>query len=136
MKWSWCAPVEAPVAQGMVAAGAAARVLLQAITGAESGTFRVAAHAELLVVLGAFDRLPWVADATYIAPAGDAAGLWLPTNVWPDVAVDLVQAALVRRHGPLPLLLLPSPAQLVSLARVVPLDGGWVARLQARWAGA
>jgi hypothetical protein len=34
------------------------------------------------------------------------------------------------------LLLLPSPAQLVSLARVVPLDGGWVARLQARWAGA
>ncbi len=136
MKWGWCAPAETLVAQGVVANGAAARDLLQAIEGAEPGTFRVAAHADLLVVLGTFDRLPWIAGATYIAPAGDAAGLWLPTNAWPDIAVDLVQAALVRRHGPLPLLLLPTPAQLVSLAAVTPLDDAWSARLRARWAEA
>lgn len=136
MKWSWCAPADPPAAQGVVATGDAARALLQVIGGIMPSPFRVAAHSDLLVVVGPFDQLPWVLGATYIAPDVDAAGLWLPTTTRPDVSTDLVQAALLRRHGVLPLLLLPSPAQVISLSSLLPMDAAWAERVRARWMSA
>lgn len=137
MSWVWRAPDVPPAAQGIVATGTALPRLLDALARRlPDAGFRAGAHSDLLVLIGETASLPWVEGGIYIAPAAGAAGLWLPTNRHPSIALDLLEQALAKRHGPLPLLLLPAPAQVVSLAALLPVDADWLTRLHARQARA
>jgi MoxR-vWA-beta-propeller ternary system domain bpX5 len=126
---------------GVVGVGAIARHLFEHLTTALADDTRresterlmATAHSDMLIVTGAADALPWVDGVRYIAPRADAPALWLPTHERPDVPLDLLALACARRHPQTPLLLWPSPAQLVPLQRALRVNAGLLARIRMRW---
>lgn len=113
-----------------VAAGASPRAALPPLM--------VAAHADMLILTGPSDALPWVDGARYIAPRADAPALWLPTHARPDVPLDVLAIALARKLPPAQaqssMLLWPDPAQLVPLHRALAASEAVLARIDAHWA--
>ena len=137
MHWTWRSESDVPPAMGVVGCGDIARALFakaEAIAAAQSTPqWQVSAHQDLLVLTGNTETLPWVDGARYIAPRTEAPGLWLPTLERPDIALDLLAAAIAHRHPQRPMLLWPQPAQLVPLHRLLPADAAVLARIAARW---
>lgn len=136
MKWRWQDEAEPPAPQGVVGTGPVARRLLE--TAAEHGPAERArlsamAHDGLLVLVGPAEQLPWVDGVQFVAPRAEAATLWLPTTSRPTVPLDLLAEAIARLHRASPLLMLPEPAQLVSLARLLPADDFLISQIRARW---
>ncbi len=138
MPWRWRAETGVPAAMGVVGHGEVARALhakAVAATHADAAPpWQITAHQDLLVLTGKADTLPWVDGARYIAPRPEAPTLWLPTLARPDIALDLLAAAIARRHPQRPMLLWPQPAQLVPLHRALPADAAVLARITAHWA--
>lgn len=101
-------------------------------------TLMVTAHADLLILTGPADALPWVDGARYIAPRPEAPTLWLPTHLRPDAPLDLLALALARKLPPAQaaasMLLWPAPAQLVPLHRALAASAAVLARIDAHWA--
>ena len=56
-----------------------------------------------------------------------------PTTARPDIALDLLERALRRRHAQTPLLLLREPAQIVPLHRLLPAADALLLRIEALW---
>lgn len=137
MPWAWCPETDKPSAMGVVGYGEVARALhakAHAAAGEAAPPWQVTAHQDLLVLTGKADTLPWVDGARYIAPRTEAPMLWLPTLERPDIALDLLAAAIARKHPQRPMLLWPQPAQLVPLHRLLPADAAALARIAALWA--
>lgn len=136
MSWRWRTETEVPAAMGVVGYGEVARALHAKVAAAGDATppWQITAHQDLLVLTGQADTLPWVDGARYIAPRLEAPTLWLPTLERPDIALDLLAAAVARRHPQRPMLLWPHPAQLVPLHRLLPADAAVLARIAAHWA--
>lgn len=130
-----------PAATGVVGCGAVARALFAKAHAAAiareaeraPAAWQVTAHQSLLVLTGTADTLPWVDGARYVAPRAEAPTLWLPTLQRPDIALDLLAAAIARRHPQKPMLLWPDPAQLLPLHRLLPADTAVLARIAAHW---
>ena len=101
-------------------------------------TLMATAHADLLILTGPADALPWVDGARYIAPRPEAPMLWLPTHLRPDAPLDLLALALARKLPPAQaassMLLWPDPAQLVPLHRALAASAAVLARIDAHWA--
>lgn len=138
MRWTWIAEDEAPTPAAALATGALSRTLLDRIAAraeAERLALTLTAHADLLLVAGAVDALPWLDGVRYAAPRGAAPGLWLPTHCRPSLPLDLVDRAIARRHPERPVLLWPSPAQLLPLARLLPASDAVIARIRRHWSG-
>lgn len=137
MHWIWRSETDVPPAMGVVGCGDIARALFakaEAIAAAQATPqWQVSAHQDLLVLTGKIETLPWVDGARYIAPRAEAPTLWLPTLERPEIALDLLAAAIARRHPQRPMLLWPQPAQLVPLHRLLPADAAVLARIAARW---
>ena len=137
MHWIWRSETDVPPAMGVVGCGDIARALsakAEAIAAAQATPqWQVSAHQDLLVLTGKIETLPWVVGARYIAPRAEAPTLWLPTLERPEIALDLLAAAIARRHPQRPMLLWPQPAQLVPLHRLLPADAAVLARIAARW---
>ncbi len=137
MHWIWRSESDVPPAMGVVGCGDVARALFakaEAIAAAQATPqWQVSAHQDLLVLTGKTETLPWVDGARYIAPRAEAPTLWLPTLERPEIALDLLAAAIARRHPQRPMLLWPQPAQLVPLHRLLPADAAVLARIAARW---
>lgn len=137
MKWEWGPELEPPPPQGAAGVGrAAARALLAAVEALDAqrrGALMLTANADVLVVTGRADALPWSQGVLYIAPREPAPALWLPTTQRPQLPLDLLQRALERRHRPSPLLMLREPAQLVPLHRALPASDELIAQIRARW---
>lgn len=137
MNWSWQAEAEPPPAQAVLASGAAARELhrlAMARLDQAGADWLLAAHADLLLLCGSSDTLPWCEGAIYAAPRPHCPSLWLPTAQRPEVALDLLQHAIQQRHGRRAYLLLPAPAQIVPLDRLQPASAELLAAIAARWA--
>lgn len=141
MAWRWRTETAVPAAMGVVGHGEVARALhakaraaTQAAASDAAPPWQITAHQDLLVLTGQADTLPWVDGARYIAPRPEAPTLWLPTLERPDIALDLLAAAVARRHPQRPMLLWPQPAQLVPLHRLLPADAAVLARIAAHWA--
>ena len=120
MSWRWQAAATARSPRAAVAVGAVTPRLIARLAGlpsAQSETLQLVAAPGWLVVLGAADDLPWVDGIRYAAPSPQAPALWLPTHAEPDLAHDLIDRALRRRHGRQPLLLWPEPAIALALDR-------------------
>ena len=137
MHWIWRSETDVPPAMGVVGCGDVARALFakaEAIAAAQSTPqWQVSAHQDLLVLTGNTETLPWVDGARYIAPRAEAPSLWLPTLERPEIALDLLAAAIARKHPQRPMLLWPQPAQLVPLHRLLPADAAVLARIAAHW---
>lgn len=139
MNWRWQDEAEPPAPQGVVGTGAVARRMLETVAArppAERARLSATAHDGLLVLVGPADRLPWVDGVQFVAPRAEAPALWLPTTRRPAVPLDLLAQAIARLHRASPLLMLPEPAQLVSLARLLPADDFLIAQIRARWEAA
>jgi hypothetical protein len=139
MNWRWQDEVEPPAPEGVVGTGAVARRLLEAVAvrvPRERARLSATAHDGLLVLVGPADQLPWVDGVQFVAPRVEVAALWLPTTRRPTVPLDLLAQAVARLHRASPLLMLPEPAQLVSLARLLPADDFLIAQIRARWEAA
>ncbi len=138
MAWRWRTETAVPTAMGVVGYGEVARALHAKAQAAAAGgaipPWQITAHQDLLVLTGQADTLPWADGARYIAPRPEAPTLWLPTLERPDIALDLLAAAVARRHPQRPMLLWPQPAQLVPLHRLLPADAAVLARIAAHWA--
>ncbi len=138
MPWRWRTETTVPAAMGVVGYGEVARSLYAKAVAATHNDatppWRITAHQDLLVLMGKADTLPWADGARYIAPRPEAPALWLPTLERPDIALDLLAAAIARRHPQRPMLLWPQPAQLVPLQRALPADAAVLARIAAHWA--
>lgn len=114
----WIANEHAPVPAGLIAVTGVARQLLhklQMLAAEDLSSLSVVASRDLLVVLGPPDILPWLDGVQYCAPHPQARDLWLPTHTCTSLSVDLVQAALARRLGVQPMLLLDEPEQIIPL---------------------
>jgi hypothetical protein len=122
--------------QGVIGLGEVARRLLAAIASrpqSDRQTLMATANDDLLVLTGATDALPWIDGAGFIAPRPEAQALWMPTAQRPDLPLDLLEQAIRRHHSQSPLLLLPAPARLVPLTRLLPLDEGLLTQIRSRW---
>ncbi|MDP1978493.1 hypothetical protein [Undibacterium sp.] len=118
----WVANEQAPAPAGLIAVAGVARQLLhklQTLPANELSHLSVVASRDMLVVLGPPDILPWLDGVQYCAPHPQARDLWLPTHTGPSLSADLVQAALARRLGAHPILLLNQPEQIIPLADAV-----------------
>jgi len=133
MSWSWREEPAPPAPQGVVGIGAAARRLLAAFAATPREGLQATANATVLVLAGPAEKLPWADGVMYVAPRPEAPALWLPTTRRPGIALDLLERALTRRHPYPPLLMLPEPAQLVPLSRLLPLSADLTAQIRARW---
>ena len=137
MHWIWRSDTDVPPAMGVVGCGDVARALFakaEAIAAAQATPlWQVSAHQDLLVLTGNTETLPWVDGARYIAPRAEAPTLWLLTLERPEIALDLLAAAIARKHPQRPMLLWPQPAQLVPLHRLLPADAAVLARIAAHW---
>ncbi len=137
----WHPDPQPPAPRGVVGVGAVARRLFDKLAAALADDERRAqaerlmatAHSDMLILTGDSDALPWVDGARYIAPRDAAPALWLPTHECPDAPLDLLAIAIARRHPHMPLLLWPTPAQLVPLQRLLPANAALLARIDARW---
>lgn len=136
MNLSWQSESEPPFAQGVVGVGAVARRLFAAIEQRlqpARQSLMATANDDLLIITGPTQELPWVDGAQYIAPRAEAQALWLPTAQRPTLPLDLLDRAIRRQHPQSPLLLLPAPAQLVPLTRLLPVNGGLLCQIRERW---
>lgn len=91
------APLE-PV--GIAVRGEQARVLARRLLARnDEALARLSgvAAADLLVVLGEADDLPWVDGAVYLGRDADAPSLFLPTTREPSAPLPLVERALLAR---------------------------------------
>lgn len=114
----------APDAAGQVTQGAAARRVLARLclrTDQQLSTLAMVATRDMLVLLGRSADLPWVDGARYCAPDPVQRMLWLPTDVVPQLPLDLVLANLAGRGARLPCLLWNDPEQVLSLDQTTPL---------------
>ena len=137
MNWAWQAEAEPPPAQAVLATGAAARELHRlaaARLGQAGSDWLLAAHADLLLLCGSSESLPWCEGAIYAAPRPHCPSLWLPTALRPEVALDLLQQAIQQRHGHRAYLLLREPAQIVPLDRLQPASAELLAAIATRFA--
>lgn len=136
LPWRWRRRAEPLVPRALVAWGGASRQLharLAALAPERASRLSATASADLLVVSGDADALPWVDGGRYAAPCPEAAGLWLPTLWQPDVPCELLARALHRRHPRQPLLLWRDPEVIVPLDRLLPLSAEHLARIAAHW---
>jgi hypothetical protein len=138
MRWAWIEERDKPAAAGVLGWGSVARALLARARSAvepnvKSPRWQIVAHHQLLMLTGTTECLPWVDGACYAAPRPEAPNLWLPTLERPNVALDLLAAAIGRRYPQKPILLWPDPAQLVPLNRLLPADADVFARILALW---
>ena len=136
MNWGWRDEPEPPVAQGVIGVGVVARRLFAAIEARPQSAWRslmAAANDDLLILTGPTEDLPWVDGAQYIAPRTEVPALWLPTAQRPTPPLDLLDRAIRRQHQQSPLLLLPTPAQLVPLTRLLPVDASLLRQFRQRW---
>lgn len=134
VSWGWQPAPSARVAQAAIAWGDAARALhakLQQIPEDVQSRLYLTASGNALVVIGAYDDLPWVDGIAYAASC-DASGLWLPTVAQPDVPLELVGLALQRRYVRQPLLLWP-PSSVIPLDRQLPVTPQLLDRVASRW---
>jgi MoxR-vWA-beta-propeller ternary system protein len=125
LRWHTREPPLEPVAAA--ATGPAARALalrLLAMPDERLAALSGVAGAELLLVLGAGDDLPWVDGAQYLGRDPEAPGLLLPTALRPAVPLPLVERAamLRRRTAPMPAALVLDPPLLVPLEDARPVD--------------
>ncbi len=122
---TWTANESSPIPAGIFApAGIARRLLqkLQTLTTDVLGRYSVVASRDFIVLLGPPGHLPWLDGLQYCAPHPQARDLWLPTHASTSMSTDLVQAALARRLGAQPLLLLNQPEQIIPLSDAAPLN--------------
>ena len=110
-------------AQGQ-AALVLARRLLRDLDREEPLGLSGTASADLLILLGEAESLPWVDGVQYLGRDPDAPSLLLPTTLAPSVAPSLLERAFLRRFPGLapPLAVLPSLACVASAAEARPLD--------------
>lgn len=128
--WGWRVAPQPPAPHAAVAwGGVAARLLdrLAHLDSPQAHTLSGCAGADVVVLLGDADHLPWVDGLQYAAPSADAPALWLPTLRHPDLPHDLMARALSSHHRRAPLLLWPDPDRVVPLDRPSPVSGAWVA---------
>ncbi|RKH55144.1 bpX5 domain-containing protein [Corallococcus llansteffanensis] len=114
------APLE-PVAVAGV--GAVARALGQRALLADDATLAAwsgAAGPDVLVLLGAEASLPWVEGVVYLGRDPLAPALLLPCALEPEVAVSLLERALLAGQGDSPLAVLPASGQLVPVGAAQP----------------
>lgn len=136
MNVGWQNEPEPPFAQGVVGFGAVARRLFAAIEERPQSaqqSLMATANDDLLILTGPTQELPWVDGAQYIATRAEAQALWLPTAQRPTLPLDLLDRAIRRQHPQSPLLLLPTPAQLVPLTRLLPVNDGLLRQIRERW---
>ena len=133
MNLSWQKRGEHPEPRAAVGIGLAGRRLcrrLQELPDEELSAHAATANRDVLIVIASAERLPWVPDVAYAAPATEAPSLWLPTTLQPEVPLDLLaRAALKRSGGRSPVLLWPDPAWLIPLDRQLPVTRGLLKRL-------
>jgi hypothetical protein len=130
---AWQERSESLAPAGLVAAGATARTLLQALARRDAAGqhgLSLVATRDMLVLLGDANKLPWLDGARYCAPDPAVPALWLPTHRMPTLPPDLVQAALQRRAPHARLLLWPEPEQALSLDGALPVIPATLAWLE------
>jgi hypothetical protein len=103
-------PVAARLGRRLLALGPEQRAPLEAVAGAE-----------LLVVLGPREALPWVDGVRYLGRSPEAPGALLPTSLAPDLPEALLVRALGRRC-PAPFAVLVDPDRLVPLVEARRVD--------------
>ena len=122
-----------------VAVGPPARRLGERLLALDDGhlaRLRGLAAADLLLVLGDADSLPWVDGIAYLGHDPSAPRLLLPTAQAPDVPADLFERALFRRLGvaAAPLAVLASPRRVVKAALARRVERALVRDWLSRWA--
>ncbi|MCY1046652.1 hypothetical protein OV208_35440 [Corallococcus sp. bb12-1] len=108
-------PLEPVAVAGL---GAVARALGARAVRADDatlGTWSGVAGPDVLVLLGVAASLPWVEGVVYLGRDPLAPGLLLPCALEPEVAVSLLERALLAGQGDSPLAVLPASGQLVPV---------------------
>lgn len=136
--WQWQNRQTRLAAKGLVVFGKACFDLLDRLGAIEERErqdgLQIIGFADGIVVLGAFDYLPWCEDGHYIGHDNEMPQLWLPLHLVPNAPLDLLMVALKRRY-PVPFLLWPEPKKLVDLHRQFPIQPAVLALLRERLEG-
>ena len=124
----------AVVGVGPVALALARRVL--AAGDVELARWSGVAGPGVLVLLGETVSLPWVEGVVYLGKDPGAPALLLPCPLVPELALALLERALVARAGGVtPLAVLPHPPRLVPVGAARPVSRdtlrAWLARQEA-----
>lgn len=101
-KIEWRARFDALEPLAVVAFDGAARRLkarLLALRDEKLGALQGVYGTDLLFVAGAKDVLPWADGVVYLGKDARAGAVFLPTNLVPDVPVDLFEKSLLARFA-------------------------------------
>ncbi|MBI2395987.1 MAG: hypothetical protein HYV09_40870 [Deltaproteobacteria bacterium] len=100
MTFTWRSREHPLSARAVAAFGPAARALAASVgrrADAELHALRAVGAEAGIVVLGEEEALPWADGALYLGQDAAAPSLLLPTTLRPDLALPLVERALLRR---------------------------------------
>ncbi len=127
-------PALAVAGVGPVALALARRVLAE--QDAALARWSGVAGPGVLVLLGDSESLPWVDGVVYLGRDAAAPSLLLPCTLAPDVALSLLDRALVARaRVGTPLAVLPRSGHLVPVGAARPVSretlGAWLAKQEA-----
>ncbi len=110
-----------------IALGQAARMLAERLLRHADEQLRAwtgVAAADVLVVLGASDSLPWVDGVSYLGRDPRAPRLLIPTTLRPAVAIEVFEQAVLAGDSRLapPLAVIVSPPRIFSVAGALPIQ--------------
>ena len=122
IKWRTRAQPLKPI--GVAGRGRVARALAQRLLARDEmalSLLKGSAGADVLIVLGAEELLPWVDGVTYLGRDEAAPSLLLPTTHQPSVPLPLFECALLKRNllAPIAVLLDPPAMASVNAARTI-----------------
>ncbi|MCE9580315.1 MAG: hypothetical protein K8W52_44770 [Deltaproteobacteria bacterium] len=127
---TWAARARPLPARAVVAIGGAARALGRRIAALDDDALAAldaVVGAELLLVRGDAERLPWVDGVVYLGRDPDAPDLLVPTALEPSVPAAVLARAVRARIAEAPVAVLASPHLLVPCAGARAIDRGLLA---------
>lgn len=110
----------AAAARGEAAAKLVKRLLAR--DDAHLRLLRGVGSADLVLIAGPQDQLPWVDGVSYLGRVNGAPDILLPTNLQPTVPESLLARAIAHAKMDPPVALLVDQRTLVSLAKALPLS--------------
>lgn len=101
LKIEWVNRFDALAPQALIAFGAATRLRVKLLTldDEKLANLQGVFAENLLFVSGAAENLPWADGVIYLGRDAQAASILLPTNLRPNVPVDVFEKSLLRQFA-------------------------------------
>lgn len=137
IEWQWLPSNNTPCICAVVAwydiAQKLISHLLERVDESNYSHLQLVISEDVIILSGEASYLPWIDGIGYATIYPNEQRLWLPSNVLPSVALDLLAEAFYQRYQIAPLLLWNKPKTVIPLNNMQPVTKYLLEILKARY---